>query len=220
LSSRINVFLIAGNRLFREALSRILRSKSDVNVVGGASCSLDSLVQIEGCGCDVVLIDPANEGGFDGDLLRGVSSAAPLAKTVLIDMVEDETIFMKAIRAGVAGYLLQDASALDVVAAVRAVHGGEAVCPPSLCMALFKHVATLAGATPVPVAKAATRLTRRERQLVPLIGQGLTNKEIASQLNLSEKTVKNHIHRILQRMGVMDRYAAAEMARDRESVGS
>jgi DNA-binding NarL/FixJ family response regulator len=204
---------MAGNRLFREALGRILRSKSDVNVVGGASCSMDSPAQIEGDGCDVVLVDPANEEAFDADLVRRISVAAPSAKTILIDMVEDEAIFMKAIRAGVAGYLLRDASALDVVAAVRAVHHGEAVCPPSLCMALFRHVAAMAGAA-IPVARASARLTRRERQLVPLIGQGLTNKEIASQLNLSEKTVKNHIHRILQRMGAMNRYAAVEMVRD------
>ncbi|HLV95578.1 MAG TPA: response regulator transcription factor, partial [Candidatus Acidoferrales bacterium] len=131
------------------------------------------------------------------------------------NMVEDEAIFLRAVRERVAGYLLQHASAMDVVAAVRAVHQGEAVCPPRLCLALFKHIASAGDGLPDSGAR-TPRLTRRERQLVPLIGQGLTNKEIASRLNLSEKTVKNHVHRILQRMGAMNRLAAAEMARDQD----
>ncbi len=219
MSSKINVFLLAGNRLFREALGRMLRAKSDVNVVGSEMCSVGAVAQIERCECDVVLIDPVSGEFCDIELVHSIARAAPLAKTVLIDMIEDEGTFLKAVRAGVAGYLLQHASAMDVVDAVRAVHRGDAVCPPRLCMALFKHLASagdgLGRASDGRKGKLRARLTRREQQLVPLIGQGLTNKEIATQLNLSEQTVKNHIHRILQRMGAMDRFAAVEIARDR-----
>jgi len=210
---KINVFLLAGNRLFRDALARILRTKNDLSVVGCASCCSDSVNEIERSGCDVLLIDPVNGESYDISLVHTISQAAPGAKTMLIDMVEDEAIFLKAVRAGVIGYLLQNASALDVVAAVRAVHQGEAVCPPRLCRVLFKHVASNGNGARVR-SKVPTGLTRREQQLVPLIGQGLTSKEIASRLNLSEQTVKNHIHRILQRMGAADRYAAVEIARD------
>jgi two-component system, NarL family, response regulator DevR len=212
VSSRINVFLLADSRLFREALSRILRSKSDLSVVGCESGSAEAVARIEGSACDVILIDSGSGEPFDVALLRRVSLAAPTARTILINMVEDEAIFLRAVRERVAGYLLQHASAMDVVAAVRAAHAGEAVCPPRLCLALFKHIAGAADGLAYPGAR-SPRLTRREQQLVPLIGQGLTNKEIASRLNLSEKTVKNHVHRILQRMGVMNRLAAAEMAR-------
>jgi two-component system, NarL family, response regulator DevR len=215
LNLRINVFLLAGNRLFREALARILRSKNDLCVVGCAACSSDAIDEIEKTGCDVLLVDPVNGESYDISLLQSLSHAAPAAKTMLIDMVEDEAIFLKAVRSGVVGYLLQNASALDVVAAVRAVHQGEAVCPPRLCRMLFKHIASNGHSAASLRPKVPTGLTRREQQLVPLIGQGLTNKEIAARLNLSEQTVKNHIHRILQRMGAADRYAAVEIARDR-----
>jgi DNA-binding NarL/FixJ family response regulator len=214
LSFKINVFLLAGNRLFREALGRMLRSKSDVNVVGSGPCSPEAVAQIERSESHVILVDPISGESFDGDLVQSILQAAPFARTILIDMLEEEAPFLKAVRAGVAGYLLQHASALDVVAAIRAVYQGEAVCPPRLCMALFKYLASTSNGAVREERKLHARLTRREQQLVPLIGQGLTNKEIAAQLNLSEKTVKNHVHRILQRMGAMNRFAAVEIARD------
>lgn len=117
-----------------------------------------------------------------------------------------------------AGYVLQSASALDIVAAVRAVQQNEAVCPPHLCLASFRHVARGRESFSWLRPKAQTGLTRREQQLVPLIAQGFTNKEIASDLNLSEQTVKNHIHRILQRIGVSDRLAVVHRMRQQEST--
>lgn len=211
----INVFLLAGNRLFREALTRILTSKNDLTVVGYAACVPEALVEIEKTPCDVVLIDPVNGEPCDISFLQRVAKAAPHAKTVLIDMVEDEATFLRAVRAGVTGYVLQHASALDVVATIRAVHQGEAVCPPRLCLGLFKYVAQNGNDFEAFRSKGSAGLTRREQELVPLIAKGLTNKEIASRLNLSEQTVKNHIHRILQRMGASDRLAMVEKVRDR-----
>jgi len=214
LSLRVSVFLMAGNRLFREALAKILGSEPDLCVARSLGCSHEAVKEIQQATCDVVLIDPANGASYDIGFVQSVAQAAPGAKIILIDMVEEERTFLKAVRAGVAGYLLQNASAADVVAAVRAASRGEAVCPPQLCKMLFNHVAKNRDSLSSPHAGSPARLTRREKQLVPMIGEGLTNKEIASRLNLSEQTIKNHIHRILQRMGAADRYAAVEMAND------
>ena len=213
VSARINVFLLSGNRLFREALTRILRGKSDICVVGVGQYSPEAKEQIEGARCDVLLVDPGASDPLDFCLIRDVKAAAGNARIVLIDMAEDEATFLKSVRAGVAGYVLQEASALDVVAAVRSVQQGEAVCPPRLCLSLFRYVAGKCSSLPSLRAKTQLGLTRREQQLLPLIAQGLTNKEIASQLNLSEQTVKNHIHRILQRTGAGDRMEVVETAR-------
>jgi DNA-binding NarL/FixJ family response regulator len=95
------------------------------------------------------------------------------------------------------------------------VHQGEAVCPPRLCLSLFQYVAKNGNEMEGFRSKSNAGLTRREQELVPLIAKGMTNKEIASKLNLSEQTVKNHIHRILQRMGASDRLAVVEKVRDR-----
>ena len=216
MQAKINVFLLAGNRLFRESLARILRSKSDISVVGAAPCTADGLAQIEDSDCDVLLVDPMNGDRSDLPFVHQAARAVPKIKVVLVDMVDDECTFLKAVRAGAVGYILQNASALDIVAAVRAVQNGEAVCPARLCLSLFRQVANQRLPLQGVRTKAQTGLTRREQQLVPLIAQGFTNKEIALQLHLSEQTVKNHIHRILQRMGANDRLEAVEMVREQE----
>ena len=214
MQTKINVFLLAGNRLFRESLARILRSKSDICVIGSAPCTSEAVEQIEASECDVLLVDPMNGDRSDLPFVQQVARSVPRLKLILIDMTDDESTFLRAVRAGAVGYVLQNASALDIVEAVRLVHQGEAVCPRRLCLSLFKYVAS--GRTPMPNLRAKSRigLTRREQQLVPLIAQGYTNKEIASHLHLSEQTVKNHIHRILQRIGASDRLAVVELVRE------
>jgi DNA-binding NarL/FixJ family response regulator len=128
-------------------------------------------------------------------------------------MEPDEEQFMAAVRSGVTGYLLQDASAADVLAAVRAVYRGEAVCSPQLCATLFRFVAHVVEETPVKRVASKPDLTLRQQQLVTLVAKGLTNKEIASHLNLSEFTVRNHIHRILKQVDAGSRSEAVETIR-------
>jgi two-component system, NarL family, nitrate/nitrite response regulator NarL len=134
-------------------------------------------------------------------------------KTVLIAMEPDEDQSLAAVRSGVSGYLLKDASALEVVAAVRSVSRGEAVCPPQLCSTLFRFVAQIVSEVPAPVATSKPDLTLRQQQLVCLVAKGLTNKQIASHLNISEFTVRNHIHRILKQVDAETRSEAVETIR-------
>jgi DNA-binding NarL/FixJ family response regulator len=134
-------------------------------------------------------------------------------KAVVIAMESDEEQFLAAVRSGVTGYLLQDASASDVLAAVRAVSRGEAVCPPQLCSKLFRFVSQMVRELPVKNEISRPDLTLRQQELVALVAKGLTNKEIASRLNLSEFTVRNHIHRILKQVDAGSRSEAVEAIR-------
>ena len=122
----------------------------------------------------------------------------------------DSTIFLEAVRAGVSGYLLKDASAASVIAAIRTVCNGEAVCTPKLCAALFQRYRQLAGREPDQAGPPRPDLTVRQRQMVGLVARGMTNKEIATQLNLSEFTVRNHVHRILKKAAVRRRRDAVD----------
>jgi DNA-binding NarL/FixJ family response regulator len=214
VQEKTNVFLVAGNRLFRESLARILRSKPDLCAVGCSPTVSEALEQIGTSKCDVLLVDPVGSERSDLSWVREATQLVLDLKVILIDMVNSEPAFLKAVRSGVVGYILQDASALDIVAGIRAVHQGEAVCPPQMCLSLFRYVASQRSPLPNFSTKAQMGLTRREQQLVPLIAQGYTNKEIASHFNLSEQTVKNHIHRILQRIGANDRLAVVRMVRE------
>lgn len=206
-----HISLVAQNRLLLEALTRILRQRSDFNIVHAAAYSPDTVAKIADSRCTVLLIDSSVIEVFGFQPVQEAVQAVAGLKAVMLGMEDDEEAFLKAISAGAAGYILKDASAMDLVAAVRAVVEDEAVCPPHLCFSLFKYVAAKRVSFPSASLKRQMGLTRREQQLVPLLGLGLTNKEIATQLNLSEQTVKNHLHRLLQKVGAEDRLSVVEM---------
>jgi two-component system, NarL family, response regulator DevR len=215
LNAKIKVFLLAGCRLYREALARLLASKRDLCIVGCASSFAEAAGVLGTSGCEILLVNPANGESYDFSLLESIARATPGTKKILIDMVEDEGVFLRAVCSGAQGYLLKEASAMNVIDAVRSVYRGEVVCPPRLCLTLFRQFASNHNGHATMRPKTGRLLTRREQQVVPLIGRGLTNKEIAVQLNVSERTVKSHVHRILKRVGATDRLSAFEIARDR-----
>lgn len=208
----VHVFILAENRLLREALTRILSKKSDIRVVGASAFTPQIFEQITTAAPDVLLSDSAAVALSELRLVPEVRTAVPGLKVVMIGMDGDRETFLRAVRDGVVGYVLKDASALEIAAAVRCVANDEAVCPPTLCLALFEHTAQHA-CTPSFHIKHGLGLTRREQQLVHMISRGLTNKEIAAQLNLSEQTVKNHIHRMLRKVGATDRLGVVELCR-------
>jgi two-component system, NarL family, nitrate/nitrite response regulator NarL len=208
----IRALLLIENRLLREALVRLFRKRSDLEVVGQASPTDQTPLGILDTQCQVLVGDAF----FADRLQEGFAAKGGLpagCKIILIGMESGEEQFIAAVRSGVSGYLRQDASASDVVAAVRAVYRGEAVCPPQLCSVLFRFVAQMTTEMPPQDAPSIPDLTIRQQQLVTLVAKGLTNKEIASQLKLSEFTVRNHIHRILKQVDAGSRSEAVQTIR-------
>ncbi len=209
----VRVFILAENRLLREALARILNKKSDLQVVGSSAFVADIVQQIKDTGPDVLLSDSAAMALSDLRLVPEVHAVVPGLKVVMIGMETDQALFLRAVRDGVVGYVLKDASALEVASAVRSVAMGEAICPARLCATLFEQVSKQTAQPELFLLRRNLGLTRREQQLVHMIGRGLTNKEIATQLSISEQTVKNHVHRMLRKLGANDRLAAVELCR-------
>lgn len=209
MSIKISVFLVTRNRLLGEALTKIMGEKGDLHVIDAAPFSLETTNRLSSASPDVLLLDSTLDAQSGLEIVPEMHRCAPHAKIVLIGMEPDKEIFLNAVHEGVVGYVLKDASSKEVTEAVRAVARGVAVCPPELCLTLFQYVCS-------GVSFQAGRrlgLTRREQQLVAMIGRGLTNKEIATQLNLSEHTVKNQVHRMLQKVGVNRRLAIVELCR-------
>jgi DNA-binding NarL/FixJ family response regulator len=209
--SSIRVFLAIESRFLRESLVRLFRKRADFTVVGQTSPTEKGGLEIGNSECDVLVGDR-----FVSALLPDWSltqdAANSRAKVILIGMDCDEQQFLGAVRSGINGYLLQDASASEVVAAARAVARGESICPPQLCTALFRLVVQYAKQPP-PNPPTKPDLTLRQRQLVALMAKGLTNKEIAAQLSISEFTVRNHVHRILKQVDAESRDQAVETIR-------
>jgi two-component system nitrate/nitrite response regulator NarL len=206
------VFLLVENRLVRETLVRLLRKRSDLRVVG-QGYSTEAIDALDSQ-CDIVVLDDLHMVSLLGSRLLGRQKATGTLGVMLIGMDEDEQQFLKAVRSGVSGYLLNDASASDVAAAIRALARGEAVCPPRLCLALFRLVARPVREKPTQTRQRSMHgLTIHQQQLISLVAKGLTNKEIASRLNLSQYTIKNHIHRIMKQVEAESRHEAVEAAR-------
>jgi DNA-binding NarL/FixJ family response regulator len=208
------VFLLAENRLLREALLRILSKKDDIHVVGSGAFGLGVFEQILATKANVVVLDSVSPVLAEHGVVHKLHHLNPAIKVVMVGMEAEEGIFLRVVQAGALGYVLKDASALEVAQTIRAVAGGEAVCPAALSVALFHWVAQRRPVLPSLHLKNSLGLSRREQQLAGLIQQGLTNKEMASRLNLSEQTVKNHVHRMLRKLGAPDRLSIVEACRN------
>jgi len=206
------IFLVAQNRLVREALTKVFGRKIDVAVVGSQVLTSQTTEDVIAAAPDVLVVDSYTASAQHLDLVRQVQGGVSGVRVVMIGMDPDEQHFLQAVRDGATGYVLKDASAMEVVAAVRAVAAGDAVCPPQLCGSLFRYIAKQ-NQLPSFRARTSMGLTNREQQLIALIGRGMTNKEIAGQLNLAEQTVRNHVHRILRKIGASNRYTVVEMCR-------
>jgi len=209
------VFLLAENRLLREALIRLLSKRSEVRIVGANSYSPKVHDEIVAARPQIILLDSNGLVFSKATLIPSLRSAIRNLRIVMVDMDPDENLFLGAVRAGVVGYVLKDASAMEVAATICAVAGGNAVCPPSLCMAMFRCIAQQTPMLPPVSLGADLGLSRREQEIFELLRQRLTNKEVAIRLNLSEQTVKNHVHHILRKIGAPNRFSVVEHCENR-----
>ena len=210
---KIRVFLVIESRLLRNTLAHLLRRQGDVELSGTGGGSETNPKEVVKSNCDVVLldfIDPMWMSVID----KLVRETERTIKIVAIGMDEESGPFLEAVRCGVSGYLLKDAAAADVVAAVRAASHGEASCPPQLCSVLFQAVAQLGRERVEKRLGGQCGLTLRQQRFMKLVAKGMTNKEIAEELHLSQFTVKNHMSRILRQLDAGNRGAAVRAVRE------
>jgi DNA-binding NarL/FixJ family response regulator len=214
-SCSVKVFLVAESRLLRETLVRLFQKRAGISVVGESRYSQSAMEEIAASQCGVLLLDSPVTAQHTR-LVDEFCGHVPQINVVLFGMDEEFDCFLRAVRSGVRGYLLKDASSAEIIATVRGVARGEAICPPRLCAPLFQFVSRelrqRSGRTQLETGS-NYGLTYRQRQLVVLVEKGLTNKEIAASLNLSEFTVKNHIRRILRQVDAQTRYEAVDVIR-------
>jgi DNA-binding NarL/FixJ family response regulator len=210
--SCIRVLVADDQRLIRESIASLLDIQPGIGVVGTAEDGRDAVDKVLALHPDVVLMDvrmPMMDGIEAVVELRG---QAPDCRVVMLTTFDDEEYVVRALRAGACGYLLKDRPAAEIADAVRLAHAGVVQLDP----AAAARVATVLGRPTVPPAvdQSCYPLTNRELQVLRLVAAGATNREIAARLYVSEGTVKNHVSRILGRLGLRDRTQAAIYARD------
>jgi DNA-binding NarL/FixJ family response regulator len=211
--AKLRVFVAAEHGPAKEALSRMLAKSGEIEVVGtnvGEAFQVVDLLRRE---TDILLLTSRGNRNEDLTAIRKVRTTAPKVQILLIGVTGEEAEFLQCVRAGVRGYLPRSASAEQVLGAVRALQGGEAICPGTLCATLFRYFEREATSFPSASVHQRLGLTRREQQLIPLISEGLTNKEIANRFCLSEQTVKNHLYRMKHKIGAEDRLGIVQVCR-------
>jgi DNA-binding NarL/FixJ family response regulator len=215
LSAPVSVYLLAENRLLRETLAGLLAKRGGLSIAGVSAYTESMVERIFASGCAILLMDSlATKQGTT--LLADLSERDPGIDVILFGMAEEIDLFVRSAHLGVSGYVLQEASASEIVAAVLAVARGEAAWPPRLCMALGHHLSRECRNRPrfSMLARGIKYcLTRRQLELIRLVERGLTNKEIAANLNLSEFTVKNHLSRIMKEVDADNRHEAVDAIR-------
>ncbi len=207
----ISVLIVDDHEPFRRGLRALLRSTPDIEVAGEADTGNDAITRSDLLQPDVVLMDLHMPDMNGLHATRHILHTSPHIRILVLTMADDDESVFAALQAGARGYLLKGAVKSEVVRAIRGVHNGEAIFGPQIAQRLMHYFTTVRLALP---AHAFPELTERERDILRLMAQRLSNQEIADALVLSAKTVRNHVSNICTKLQVADRTQAILRARD------
>jgi len=208
-AGRVRVFIVDDNALFRDGLATLLRQLPDIEVVGTAAGGEEAVRRAPVLRPHVVLMDVAMAGIGGVEATRRLLAAYPSAAVCMLTVSEQESDLFAAVRAGARGYLLKSVCLADLARAIHTLAKGGALVTPHLARELLTAFQRLSA----PVAESGTeRLTARERQILGLVGRGLSNQDIAARLCITENTVKVHLRNILDKLHVHSRAHAAAIA--------
>jgi len=200
----IRVFLLDDHELIRRGIADLLETVPDIVVVGEAGTAAEALARIPASRPDVALLDGRLPDGSGIDVCRDVRSSHPEIRCVILTSYDDNDALFAAVMAGAAGYLLKEIRGNSLIDAVRQVAGGKSLLDPSVTERLLTRLRE-----GEPHDERLESLTEREREILNLIADGLTNRQIAQQLFLAEKTVKNYVSALLTKLGMQRRTQAA-----------
>jgi two-component system, NarL family, response regulator DevR len=211
-SEPVTVFVLDDHELVRRGIRDVLESAGGIRVVGESGSAVDAVARIPVLRPDVALVDGRLPDGSGVEVCRQLSQRAPAVATVVLTSYDDVEQLFAAILAGASGYLLKQVSSTDLVEAVRRLAAGESLLDPSLTPQVLARIRADTG-PPDP----SPTLTVTEERILSLLGDGLSNRQIAQRTGLAEKTVKNYVSLMLGKLGLESRTQAAILALRRRS---
>jgi DNA-binding NarL/FixJ family response regulator len=205
---KINVLIVDDHTLFRKGVRSMLEAEDDMTVVGEAASGREALEQAQTLMPDVILMDIAMPDMDGVEATRTMQREMPHVGVIFCTMFEDDESVFAGLKAGGRGYILKGSNPETMLRAIRAVAHGESLLSPTIAQKVLRQFSALPGEAPAGRAPFCDDLTEREREVLTMVGQGHSNKEIARQLCISEKTVKNHIANIFSKLHINDRTQA------------
>lgn len=198
------VFLVDDHEIVRRGIAELINAEADLEVVGESPSVAHTLARVAATQPDIAVLDVRLPDGSGVDLCRAIRSAHPEIQCIMLTAYDDDEASYSAVLAGAAGYVLKDIRGQNLIEGIRRVARGESLMPKGLAAGV---VATLSKPTATP--DDGPELTLRERQVLELIAEGLTNRQIGDKLKLAEKTVKNYVSGLLAKLGMERRTQAA-----------
>jgi two-component system NarL family response regulator len=208
----IRVVICDDQAIFRRGLTMVLADEEGIEVVGEAEDGDAAVAVATDLVPDVVLMDIRMPKRSGIEATRAIAEAVPSAKIVMLTVSDEEDDLYEAIKAGATGYLLKEISIEEVASAIRAVVSGQSLITPSMASKLLTEFSSLSKKAEARSAVPGPTLTARELEVLKLVAQGMSNKEIASELYISENTVKNHVRNILEKLHLHSRMEAVMYA--------
>jgi len=203
----IRVFLLDDHEVVRRGLRELLESAGDIEVVGESGLAVEATSRIPALRPDVAILDGRLPDGSGIDVCRDIRSVDPSIRALILTSYDDDEALFAAILAGASGYVLKQITGHDLLDTVRRVAAGQSMIDPALTARVLERVRNGA-----PEASELAGLTEREREILELIAEGLTNRQIGERLFLAEKTVKNYVSSLLAKLGLERRTQAAVLA--------
>ncbi len=212
---KIKLLLIEDNRLLREGLRVMLKKQQDINVVETVGNGENIVNIMQKYRPEVVLLDLGLRNRNSLNLVKLIKKKFQITKIIMMDLIPAQEDVFEFVQEGVSGFILKDATVNDFLKTIRSVAKGLQVLPTNLTGSLFSQIVERAvnGANQSVIME-SVRMTKRERQVIELISEGFTNKEIAQELHLSTYTVKSHVHNILEKLALSTRVQIAKYAHD------
>ncbi len=210
----IRVLIVDDQLLLRQGLQTLLELESDLEIVGQAGDGQAALALVETKNPDVVLMDVRMPRLNGVQATKEIRENFPQTQVIILTTFDDDEYVFEGLRAGAMGYLLKDVSAEELTDAIRRVARGEALIQPSIARKVVSEFARLGTAAKAPSQKLVEPLSERELEILRLVAQGLSNRELADKLFITEGTAKNHMTNILGKLGVRDRTQAVIRAKE------
>jgi DNA-binding NarL/FixJ family response regulator len=210
---KIAILVIEDNRLLRDGIASILKKQSDMHVVATFGNGENILLMMGKFKPNLVLLDLGLRNQNSMQVVKLIKKHFHETKIIVMDLIPLQTDVFEFVQAGVAGFILKDASIAEFLKTIRSVYQGAQILPPHLTGSLFSQIVEHAinGSKPSAIVE-SVRMTKREKQVIELIADGSTNKEIAQKLHLSTYTVKSHVHNILEKLALNTRVQIAKHA--------